>query len=366
MMNVLYDHQIFAMQRFGGVSRYFYELISRLRTRDDIALSLFLGAHINEYGLEQFHSSYRRSWGWKHRPMPTASPLFSIFNRAIFRSFFTPEEQEIYHQTYYSIHHATARCKRVVTVYDMIHERRPTDFPSRDRTIAAKKESVTRADAIICISQSTKSDLLRYYHLPEDRIRVIYLANSLTCAVVSPRAVQVPYILYVGLRGGYKNFSLLASAFASSERLRRNYTLICFGGGDFTSKERTQFHSLGIAGSVDHYSGPDELLANLYAYASVFVYPSLFEGFGIPPLEAMHFGCPVLASNTSSIPEVVGDGGLYFDPTAPDDLRQKLEDLLGNDSLRDELRSRGRAQERKFSWDVCAQETAELYRTIAP
>ena len=364
MINLLYDHQIFAMQRFGGISRYYYELISRLNKHGDIDLSLYLGAHVNEYGLERYRSSYRRYWGWKHRSVPSASPLFSIFNRMIFRSFFIPTERDIYHQTYYGIHHATARCKRVVTVYDMIHENRPKEFPVRDRTIIAKKEAVSRADAVICISQATKNDLLRYYQLPEDRIRVIYLANSLTKKVASHQAVQAPYILYVGLRGGDKNFSLLTDVYASSDLIRKNFRLVCFGGGDFTPEERSRFLSLGIAGSVAHYSGPDERLANLYRYASVFVYPSLFEGFGIPPLEAMHYGCPVLASNASSIPEVVGDGGLYFDPAKPDDLRQKLEELLVNGSLQDQLRSRGHAQEQKFSWDICAQETAGLYRTL--
>ena len=105
-------------------------------------------------------------------------------------------------------------------------------------------------------------------------------------------------------------------------------------------------------------------MANLYKFATVFIYPSLYEGFGIPPLEAMHYGCPVLASNSSSIPEVVGSAGLYFDPTSTDDLVLQLEQLVSDDTLRQRLSLAGFQQEKLFSWDRCADQVFNFYKKV--
>jgi glycosyltransferase involved in cell wall biosynthesis len=106
------------------------------------------------------------------------------------------------------------------------------------------------------------------------------------------------------------------------------------------------------------------MLANLYQFADTFVYPSLYEGFGIPPLEAMYYGCPVLASNTSSIPEVVGEAGHYFNPNSFDDLVRKLEQILSDSSLKRKLVEKGYEQESKFSWGKCAEETHSFYLSV--
>jgi len=205
---------------------------------------------------------------------------------------------------------------------------------------------------------------MHYYNVPEERIKVIYLGNPLNLEVTAPRIVDTPYILFVGLRGGYKNFDKLLTAYAQSKKLNKDFKLICFGGWKFIAHEQSLIRSLGLGDKVLHYSGPDQILANLYKYSAVFVYPSLYEGFGIPPLEAMHYGCPVLVSNTSSIPEAVGQAGLYFNPTSADDLSFHLDKILHDDTLRNELIRRGHEQENKFSWDVCAQETLKLYRQV--
>lgn len=223
---------------------------------------------------------------------------------------------------------------------------------------------ILNSDAIICISQSTRIDLLSYYNVPEDRIRVIYLGNSLKFEVTSPRLIDGPYILYVGHRSGYKNFKLLLTAYANAHSVRNNFKLVCFAGGKFNTQEQELLRSLDLGNNIVAYAGTDEMLANLYKYAAALVYPSLYEGFGLPPLEAMHYGCPVLASKTSSISEVVGQAGLYFNPTSADDLIFHLDKLLHDDILRNELTKRGHKQELQFSWDVCAKETLMLYHQI--
>jgi glycosyltransferase involved in cell wall biosynthesis len=246
----------------------------------------------------------------------------------------------------------------------MIHELYPQQFSRRDPTARDKKKIVQNSDAVICISRSTKHDLMLYCNVPEERIKVIYLGNSLKLEVKSPRIVDAPYILYVGLRDGYKNFDLLLTAYARSEKINRDFKLVCFGGGQFNSHERSLIRSMNLGDKVFNYSGTDEPLANLYKYASAFIYPSLHEGFGIPPLEAMGYGCPVLVSNTSSVPEVVGQAGLYFNPTNVDDLTFQLDKILRDDMLRKDLIQQGYEQEKKFSWDRCAKETLKLYHQI--
>lgn|SRR5574337_1071100 len=362
-MNIIYDHQIFALQRYGGVSRYFYELISRLCREGGINIGLFLGFYVNEYGMEAHTDRYRHFWGIKRSRTGKTDKLFSFVNRALFKPFFIATRANIYHPTYYADFSLNFKGKKVITVYDMIHEIYPDYFLPKDTrvTIQKKRKAILTADAIICISESTKRDVSRHFEIPEDRIKVIYLANSLHFEVSSGPLVRMPYLLFVGDRGGYKNFDMLLKAYISSTRINRNFALVCFGGGDFTALERSSISSNALNDRVFYYSGNDQVLSNLYCYASVFVSPSLYEGFGIPPLEAMHYGCPVLASNASSLPEVVGDGGNYFNPADRDDLIAELEKILYDEESRRKLIISGHQREKKFSWDICARETIELY-----
>lgn len=363
-MNLIYDHQAFSIQKYGGVSRYFHELISRLCKKEDVNLSLFLGFYINEYGLEACRDLCKHFWGMKRVDIPKVGRLFTVVNKMLFRPFFVSSRADIYHPTYYANLIRGFKGKKVVTVHDMIHELYPDYFSSRDITSTDKKMAVQDADAVICVSQSTKKDLMELLNVPEDRIRVIYLGNSLNLEVNEPRLVDNPYVLYVGLRSGYKNFKLLLTAYARAHKIRSDFKLICFAGGKFNIQEQALIRSLDLSNKVLEYAGTDEVLANLYKYATAFVYPSLYEGFGIPPLEAMHYGCPVLVSNTSSILEVVGQAGLYFNPTSVDDLSFHLDKILHDDMLRTELIQRGHEQEKIFSWDVCAKETLKLYHQI--
>jgi len=363
-MNILFDYQAFSMQRYGGISRYFYEFISRLCKEEEFAISIFLGLYINEYGLAGYRHDYARFCGVKHRHIPRTVRAFDILNKLLFAPFLRASHANIYHQTYYADVSGAFPGKRVLTVYDMIHELYPHYFLKRDQTSRNKKKSIQHADAIICISEATKKDLVRLCGVPKERIRVIYLGNSLAPSHESRSLIGTPYILYVGDRGAHKNFSLLRETYTATRHINSTYSLVCFGGGAFSREERSILRSEGLEQKVLFIPGNDQLLANIYQHAAVFVYPSLYEGFGIPPLEAMSCGCAVLASNTSSIPEVVGNAGGYFDPTSRDDLAFQLNRILRDDSFRNELIARGYEQEKKFSWDRCAKETMLLYQQV--
>lgn len=364
-LSILYDHQIFSLQRYGGVSRYFYELISRFSALPDIDVSLFQGLHINEYGVERHRDRLRHFWGHRRPAIPKTHFLFRAVNHMLFPGMTRKWDATLYHATYYTNLYGSFTGKRIITVHDMIHERYPAFVSARDTSARDKKIAVARADGIICVSESTKRDLMLLLKVPESKIRVIYHANSLVAIATSPPLISRPYILYVGQRHTYKNFSLLLSVYAKAERINAHVDLVCFGGGPFTGRELQVIASHGLESKVSWQSGPDVTLANLYAHAAAFVCPSLYEGFGIPPLEAMHYGCPVLASDTSSLPEVVGDAGLYFSPTDENSLLTQLDRILSDSDLRLQLIGRGHIRDQQFSWNTTAAETLRFYRELA-
>jgi glycosyltransferase involved in cell wall biosynthesis len=250
----------------------------------------------------------------------------------------------------------------------MIHELYPDQFIDSRFVIKTKKKSINTADQIICVSENTKKDLINMYDVPEDKIKVIYHGNSLPKSdeylkradLEKMYSITKPFLLYVGDRKrSYKNFTMLFETY--SIMFSDRFDLVCFGGGDFNHNELKTIKSIRGSGEVIHLSGSDHLLASLYKNAFCFIYPSLYEGFGIPLLEAMGLGCPAIASNTSSIPEVVDKAALLFDPNSKDSLINVIELLESNESKREKLINLGLEQEKKFSWDKTAYETFKVY-----
>jgi glycosyltransferase involved in cell wall biosynthesis len=360
-VRILYDYQTFTLQARGGISRYFYELIRRVAESKAHDVYLFMGLHINEYGLERSRDLFRRFAGVKMPKLRHTLGLRLRANELLFRRFAHSVGSGVYHQTYFYDPNPEWKGKRVVTVYDMIYELYPHEYDANDPTSKNKALAVQKADWVICISEHTRKDLIRLLHVPEEKTSVIYLGNSLTASVESSPLVNSPYLLYVGKRGGYKNFKSVVRAFAQTPILHKQFKLVCFGGGSLTRAEYGFMSSLGVSDKVELRDGDDLMLANLYTYASALVYPSLYEGFGIPPLEAMYYGCPVVVSNASSIPEVVGDAGLYFAPMSEDDIAEKIKAVVLDTSLRNSLIERGKERVRQFSWEKCASETLMVY-----
>jgi glycosyltransferase involved in cell wall biosynthesis len=240
-----------------------------------------------------------------------------------------------------------------------------------DPTTQWKKDAVSRADHVICISENTRRDLVEMFGVAETKVSVVYLGyDELATSGKEPEAVAAvtsscPYLLYVGTRGGYKNFEGLLRAYASSGFLRDNFSLVTFGDGPFRGEENLLIKELGLSnGQVKQIGGEDNVLGHLYKGAAAFVYPSLYEGFGIPPLEAMSIGCPVICSNTSSLPEVVGNAGEYFDPGSIESIRTALETVLQSTTRRDDLIKMGHMRSASFSWARCADETLAIYRSL--
>lgn len=364
-MRIVFDHQIFSMQVYGGISRYFVELANHLTVTKEAQVRVISPIYVNAYLASK--SPEVAVTGLKMPLMKRTGRIYRTINQALARPLASLHHPDLVHETYYAAQaRAPKGCKVVLTVYDMIHERFPESFSKKSTDAQDKVAAVQRADHVICISEHTRQDLISLCGVARAKTSVIHLGFALGKASthVEP-PVRGSFLLYVGGRSGYKNFAGLLQAYASSPDLLKNYQLVAFGGGVLTANELDLVRQLGIpAGQLIQIPGGDDVLAGLYRHAAAFIYPSLYEGFGIPPLEAMSFDCPVVCSNTSSIPEVVGDAARMFEPSSPEQIAQAIEAVVGDADLRHALVSRGRDRVKHFSWATCAQQTLSVYKTV--
>lgn len=361
-MRVAYDHQIFGWQRYGGISRYFFELARHIDVHEGVDFKIVSPLFINEYLL----ASGLPVAGIHVPQIRRTGRLYREVNRWIAPIAMRHFNPDLVHETYYSQGTvAPRRAKVVITVHDMIHELFPADFSKWDATKKEKASAVKRADHVICVSENTRRDLVRILDVNPSKTSVVHHGYELSQAPSGIRRCNEPYILYVGSRGGYKNFDSLLQAYAASGPLHKNFRLVAFGGGALTAREKTRIEELsGGRWSVLHLTGGDDVLADLYTFATAFVYPSLYEGFGIPPLEAMSCDCPVICADRSSLPEVVGNAAKLFNPETVDSLVEALNQVLFDSSIRQPLIDAGRLRCAAFSWRKCANETLELYKRV--
>ena len=373
-MKVLYDHQIFAWYNYGGVARYFYELLKAQPTDAELALKY----SDNEY----LWADSTLSGMFSRKPeVPRKSRLARVFgrrapdginvdsaNRDHSVSRLRAGQYDILHPTYYDPYFLDAIGSRpfVLTVHDLIHEIYPEYFPLDDRTAAFKRALVERAAAIIAVSETTKRDLVQFYRVPEEKIAVVYHGSSVTEAVMPTTDGALPerFLLMTGSRSGYKNSYFAIRALRELLLAQSDLSLICAGGGVFSASEVDFIERLDLSGRVLHYPASDSMLSLLYRKAIAFVFPSLYEGFGIPLLEAFACGCPVIASETPALREIAGDAAEYFDPKSVIAIRTAVSRVLDSDEARLQLRARGRERLRRYSWAQCVSETRAVYERV--
>lgn len=366
-MRIAYDNQIFCWQPYGGISRYFYEIAKGISEIPGTDVAVIAPIYVNQY-LRRRPQSLRIR-GVNVPLIPRGGRLYRELGSPLARYWLKKFNPSLVHETYYSRRGLAPRgAKVVLTAFDMIHEKFSHNYSSLDPTTLEKAAAVVRVDHIICISENTRRDVIELLKVPPEKTSVVYLASSLNLSTESPSKPEgKPFVLYVGLRKGYKNFSSLLIAYSRSALLKADFDIVCFGGGSLTPEENKEIFELGIpAEKVRHLSGDDDFLTRLYMQAAVFVYPSAYEGFGLPPLEAMSVGCPVICSNSSSLPEVVGDAAELFDPLDQEQLRISIERVVMSPGLRKALGERGRRRSAVFSWDKCARETLSVYRKLCP
>ncbi len=350
---ILFDHSIFLHQKNGGISKYICEL-NRNLIKNKFSSTIFSPISINEN--LNFHNNSKINF-IKLKKIPSfCTKFFYLINDVltIFYIFF--KKPSLIHLTYYNSFLAKmTSVPFILTVYDLTHEKLKLFNKKFD-----KKYLINNASKIICISKSTKNDLVKYYNVEENKIKVIYLGVKQNKINVRKKKI----IVYVGARDGYKNFKNFINAYSRSEFLKKNYDVVCFGYEKFSIEEENKIKHLKIEDKIQHISGDEKKLNKIYSDASLLVYPSLYEGFGLPPLEAMRCGCLVASSNIKPIREVCGDVPIFFNPKNIIDIKQKLEKILKSPILQKKKIRKGYKRIKMFNWHKCATETLKVYKSI--
>lgn len=356
---------MFCRQVYGGISRYFAELLKHVPQETGHAVRLDLWWTWNHY--------LRRSSHVRWQVPAVQDKLKGIWllecaaNRFLSQKNLRKQAFDLFHPTYYDPYFLKNLGGRpfVLTIHDMIHER----FRAEDRsdpTIAHKRLLAEKAAAIIAVSEATRQDVLQFYpSIDPGKIHVVYHGNSLQAPAEKPVFGLLPinYLLFVGSRGGYKNFAWMLREILPLLKSQPELHLVCAGGRGFTAAELALFREMNLGPQLLQLSVDDHALYRLYAGACCFIFPSRYEGFGIPVLEAFSAGCPVLLNRTSSLPEVGGEAALYFEENAAPEqgLLAGLHRLLGNENLRHALVEKGRARLQLFSWAQTARATSMVY-----
>ena len=358
-LKILFDHQIFSSQVHGGVSKYFAEVIHRL-PNDSWMISAWLSNNEYAYNYHLFRGCRFVpciDFRGKGRMMAELGKLYSFYR--IHKGDF-----DVFHQTNFDTYCIKPLgSKPMVTTYHDVNFL--TQMNRNERMICLQQKSLERADKIIAISENTKNDMLKYFNIDPEKIAVIHhgIENSKIPQELSTRIYEKPYILFVGMRHAFKNFKRFVQAFGLIADKYPELDIICTRS-PFTKDEITLFRELNIEDRI-HYCVADEMTLNrLYRDALFFVFPSLYEGFGMPILEAMVNGCPVALANASCFPEIAGDAALYFDPMYIDSIKLALENMILNDGLREMYKHKGLERVKYFTWENCAKRHYQLYQSL--
>lgn len=381
-MKVLYDPQAFDMQTHGGVSRCFAELYAHRPAFVDASIYIketnnvylkdlgfpeagdvykhFLCAKDTKLKHFLFKLTYNLKYGkfsrWDKRPLINQYETESVIKKGDF---------DIFHPTFFDDYFLPFLGKKpfVITVHDMIPE-----IFSMDHSQAKQKLAVIpKAAHIIAVSGQTKKDLVRIMNVPEEKVSVVYHGADEEPYIPSSTApFAEEYILYVGTRYEYKNFKAFCKSCVGILKRHPQLKIVCTGV-PFSPEEIQLFESLGIKDRMVHrFVQTRQELFDLYHYAITFVYPSKYEGFGIPILEAYKADCPVMLNRASCFPEIAGDAAVFFDLNSEkSDFEEQFETLyrLTGDE-RGELIQRQRERMKLYSWSKSAAQLADVYKDV--
>lgn len=353
---VVFDNIVFNLQRAGGVSRFWSKIIAPYNNSEKALFIERDGAKKNTYRCGMSLAPKAQD-----HQLPIKISRYINFSREFFKDEF------VFHSSYFRIN-STPGCVNITTVHDLIYEKFCQGLGPllhlRQKAVALRK-----SDCIVCVSEHTRKDLLEHYPFCADK-RVVVIPNGVEGFYKSdgnPDFFQrvgiddsLPYFLYVGHRGSCKGFGLVHDVIDLMEGSLRCVVV----GSPFNKAERAEIFKRGHEKNIINVGKVNDFeLNDLYSHANFFFFPSLYEGFGIPPLEAMLSGCPVLASNCSSIPEVVGEAGILFDPADVESLKSGLLCVLQSE-VRESLITRGIERAGVYSWESVVERYAALYSEL--
>lgn len=350
-MNLLLDNIIFSLQKVGGISIYWKELLKRVFLDPEINLNVIsIDSCWNNFIFQELINEYPGIGNVKR--------IIPLVNNRYLPIMISHKEKTIFHSSYYRpIYYP--KVKSVTTIHDFIYEKFDTGLKKHIHSLQ-KKLSIENSDVIICISENTRNDLLEIYPQYENKdIRVIYNGVSENYYKLPDQREGRPFLLVVGNRVGCKNFDIIIKSFKKD--LYKNY-LLKIVGKPLTDEERAKFGT--VIDRVEVYSNvPEVELNKLYNSAFALIFPSTYEGFGIPVVEAMRAGCPVVTTTCSCMKEVGGDAALYMDSVDADSIITAVR-RLENENIRYSAIERGLIHGRKFSWDSTYNQIKSLYQEL--
>lgn len=354
-----------------GIGTYVRNLLRHLSRIDQTTEYVLLCRGADCAAVEQLGDNFRA--------VPESARPYSIREQLRIPLDLRREGIDLFHAPHYVLP-PLIPCKSVVTIHDCIHLRFPQYLPNRLAYAYARSSlwiATHRSNRVLTVSEASKRDILRYFSIPENKIDVIYNAiDERYGEAPSPDEVlrvreryqlNDPFVLYAGNIKPHKNLERLIEAFNTLRRGGLDTVKLVIIGDEISKYAalRRAVHKYKLHKHVRFFGFvPDKTLAVLYRLASVFVFPSLYEGFGLPPLEAMASGTPVITSNVSSLPEVVGDAALLIDPYEPDAIAEAMRRVLTEPALREDLRQRGLQRVKEFSWDRSVRRVHEIYQEV--
>lgn len=360
-MNILYDHQMFSLQKYGGITKYFTELMSNIQGEHQFQLSVLFSdnEHLREKQ-SQFH---------KKNILPKAEfkGKYLLKNLQYRVNEWYSEKQikknkfDLLHPTFYDNYFfEDLRKPYVITVHDLIAFKFKDSMREFVSIQPHMEKAILNANRIITVSKNTKKDVMELFNIASEKIDVVYHGFNKPL-VQNDNNKYGAYILFVGNRDSYKNFKTFIKAASILLTKERTLKLICVGKA-FSKEEIIQLKQLKINEQVTALSVSERDLNNLYRHAKAFVYPSLYEGFGMPILEAFANDCPVCVSNASCFPEIAGDAALYFDPLNEDSILTAIENVIYKNDIKTEIINKGKKRLEDFSWTKTALETIDTYK----
>ncbi len=359
-MKILFDHQMFSLQKYGGITKYFCELLKNSPGKFKFNLSLLFSS--NHY-LKEDQYFFKK----KIVPLPNIDfkgkgflerKIYSL-NKRYSRHSISLNNFDLFHPTFYDNYFFDNLKKRyVITVHDLIAFKFDCSYKA-DMYQPLMKKIIKNAERIISISHNTRKDIIETFNVNPEKIDVIY--HGYNKPKIKPeKNIYGRYILFVGLRHGYKNFTIAVNAISTLLKSETDIMLICVGA-HFDKSEITQFNRLKISDQVIALRVDENSLNNLYAHALLLVYPSLYEGFGMPILEAFANDCPVCLSDASCFPEIAGKAGVYFDPYDQESILAAIIKVIYNNSYRVQIINLGKERLAEFSWSKTASQTVLSY-----
>jgi glycosyltransferase involved in cell wall biosynthesis len=358
MINVGFSSDIFETQRHGGVSRYFVELAKNFKSLKEIDIKIATAIHINS-NLKNSKLNSGLYLPFSPSRLKLESFIrFSNNNQSKLISSKIP--LDIKHETFYrgGIDNLTAK-KTITTVYDLTREK----FSPNWHGFKRKQDSLTRADAIICISRSTENDLQNFYQVDPSKIIVIPLGVGRIFESNAKPDLMKQQLLYVGARDGYKDFRTLIVAFSNSKYLRSNFKVLVFGNR-FSREEELFMQSAGVRNYFRQITGNDKRLVAAYNNSIALVITSRYEGFSLPVLEAMMAGVLVITSRGGALKEVAGGYDIPFEQSDPNSLTEAIITCVNLISFDKKHKENARNYARSFTWDLTAQRTIQVYKSI--